>query len=531
MDPLTLENARFLRYSVYTLLIVVSVGCMVGRIGTVRSDRGKTPFLSANDRSRWATVRALVEFRTYSIDRVSFGRTGQRNPDWYTIDLVRHRARDGREHFYSSKPPLLPTLLAAKYWLVKQVTGATLAQDPFFVARVLLITTNVLPMVLYFCILVMLVEQLGMTDWGRIYVLGTATWGTFLTTFAVTLNNHLPAAVSVLLAILAAYQTMYRGKRHAFWYVLAGLAGAFAVANELPALSFFCLLTLAFVWHAPGRTLLWYVPAAGAVAAAFFLTTYLAHGSWRPPYAHRKDGPVAVTLPVELRESLQSVSKRQQVLDSLRSAGIELSPRAWVQDRPQPQRWVVWDPESHMRWALVDEGDQLTLRHWDNWYDYQGSYWLPGNVRGVDRGETSRWVYAFHVLVGHHGVFSLTPVWILSLVGMVLWIRRGETTVRWFAAMVLLLTVVCLAFYLARPLSDRNYGGVASGFRWVFWCTPLWLLTLLPAADALSQSRRGRTLAWILLAISTISTSYALLNPWSHPWLYAYWSYLGWVQP
>ena len=60
--------------------------------------------------------------------------------------------------------------------------------------------------------------------------------------------------------------------------------------------------------------------------------------------------------------------------------------------------------------------------------------------------------------------------------------------------MVLLLTVVCLAFYLARPLSDRNYGGVASGFRWVFWCTPLWLLTLLPAADALSRSRRGRML-------------------------------------
>ena len=175
----------------------------------------------------------------------------------------------------------------------------------------LLITTNVLPMVLYFCILVVLVERLGMTDWGRIYALGTATWGTFLTTFAVTLNNHLPAAVSVLVAVLAAYQTMYRGQRQAVWYVLAGLAGAFAVANELPALSFFCLLTLAFLWHAPGRTLLWYAPAAGAVAAAFFLTTYLAHGSWRPPYAHRKDGPVAVTLPAELRESLQSATQAE----------------------------------------------------------------------------------------------------------------------------------------------------------------------------------------------------------------------------
>ena len=61
MDPLTHESARSLRYTVYSLLIVVSVGCMVGRIWTVRSDRGKTPFLSANDRSRWATIRALVE--------------------------------------------------------------------------------------------------------------------------------------------------------------------------------------------------------------------------------------------------------------------------------------------------------------------------------------------------------------------------------------------------------------------------------------------------------------------------------------
>lgn len=525
------DSTRSLRYTVYLLLVIISVGCMVGRVWTVRSDRGRTPFLSANDRSRWATIRALVEYGTYSIDRVSFGRAGQRHPDWYTIDLVRHRARDGREHFYSSKPPLLPTLLAGKYWLVRRFTGATLAQDPFFVGRVLLITTNVLPMVLYFCVLVLFVERFGKTDWGRIYALGTATWGTYLTTFAVTLNNHLPAAISVLLSVLAAYQTIYRGQQHAGWYVLAGLAGAFAVANELPALSFFCLLTLAYLWHSPARTLLWYAPAAGAVAAALFFTTYLAHASWRPPYAHRKDGPVAITLPVELRETLERPATRKQVLDSVRAEGIELSPRAWVQEHPIPQRWVVWDPESHMRWALVDEGDKLSLRHWDNWYDYQGSYWRPGSARGVDRGEPSRLVYALHVLVGHHGVFSLTPVWLLSLVGMVLWLRGRDVPLRWFAAMVLLLTVVCLAFYLARPLADRNYGGVASGFRWVFWCVPLWLLTLLPAADALSHSRRGRLLAWTFLAISSVSTSYALLNPWSHPWLYAYWSYLGWVQP
>jgi len=30
------------------------------------------------------------------------------------------------------------------------------------------------------------------------------------------------------------------------------------------------------------------------------------------------------------------------------------------------------------------------------------------------RGEPTRLLYAVHVLVGHHGIFSLTPVWLLS---------------------------------------------------------------------------------------------------------------------
>ena len=65
----------------YLLLIALSVGNMLGRIFAVNSVdviglekylKGKNeknwqksrPFLSANDRSRWATVRSLVEHGT-----------------------------------------------------------------------------------------------------------------------------------------------------------------------------------------------------------------------------------------------------------------------------------------------------------------------------------------------------------------------------------------------------------------------------------------------------------------------------------
>src|SRR5205823_10468891 len=66
----------------------------------------------------------------------------------------------------------------------------------------------------------------------------------------------------------------------------------------------------------------------------------------------------------------------------------------------------------------------------DNWYDYPGSYWLPENLRGVDRGEVSPVRYAFNCLIGHHGLFSLTPIWVLSAVGCCIWISTFAPSAR-----------------------------------------------------------------------------------------------------
>jgi hypothetical protein len=81
-------------------------------------------------------------------------------------------------------------------------------------------------------------------------------------------------------------------------------------------------------------------------------------------------------------------------------------------------------------------------------------------------------------------------------------------------------TLVCLVFYLVRPEIDRNYGGVASGFRWMFWFAPLWLVAMLPAADRVSAVRWQRAVALVLLAASVLSVSYPTWNPWTHPWIY-----------
>ena len=56
------------------------------------------------------------------------------------------------------------------------------------------------------------------------------------------------------------------------------------------------------------------------------------------------------------------------------------------------------------------------------WYEFEGAYslYIPGVKHGIDwagrNGETKP-VYLFHLLFGHHGLFALTPLYLLAAVG------------------------------------------------------------------------------------------------------------------
>ncbi len=521
------------RYTVYLLLATVSCSIMLARIVSVESKtvspkKTHTPFLSANDRSRWCTVRSLVDEGTYAIDSMVKGK----DKNWHTIDRVRHRGPDGQQHYFSSKPPLLPTLIAAEYWGLRQLTGTSIAQSPLYVGRILLVTTNLLPLVLYFLLLVRWIERSATTDFGSILVFATATFGTFLTTFSVTINNHLPAAVSVLVAAYCAHRIWYDNRHQLRYFVIAGCGAGFAAANELPALSLLVLLGAGLMWKSPRQTMFGYLPAVILVAIAFFGTNFRAHGDWLPPYAHRTDGKdlhsfdAGAHLVEELEAGKIPDEIRKQLPAPLNKAARELG----LRKRYAGTGWELSDKEQGKRYALVQKGDRLKLREWGNWYDFAGSYWTSDLPRGVDLGEKSRKTYALHVLVGHHGIFSLTPVWILSVVGLAMMFGRGLSGQQALACLIFVLTVVCLVFYIGwRPVQDRNYGGVCSGFRWLFWFTPLWLMAMLPAADFFSKNRWLRWFAIVLLMVSVFSATYPWQNPWTHPWLFQYWESLGWI--
>ena len=441
----SLVAARIRRW--LDVIIWLSLIWFVCRVSVVKSREGDLPFQSANDRSRWCTVRALVDQGTYRIDDVIQDR------GWNTIDKVAHPGRDNKLHYYSSKPTLFPTLLAGMYWVWKQLTGIGLADRPMLVVRVLVGTVNGALLATLLFSLKHVVLRYAATSFGAVLVVATAAWGTYLTSFAVTINNHLVAAAAIMLTVASYLRAEDTGDRRPGNYLSCGFWSAFAVTNELPALSWLGVLLLRLAWRDGARTVKYFVPAAAVVFGLATWTNWQAHRSVVPPYAHRQPG-----------------------------------------------------------------GDWQS----GNWYVYPKSYWLPENRKGVDRGEPSIARYAWHVVAGHHGIVSLTPIWLLLPWGFPgRGDSRGQRGLWW---MSLVVTVVCLVFYIVlRPLGDRNYSGMASAFRWSFWLIPLWLVILVRAADRVAASRAAQCLAWLLWLVSAVSAAYAWWLPWQHPWIYAWW--------
>lgn len=478
------------------------------------------PTFSSNDRSRWATVRALVDgdgpdqppgrFIIGRRDRgmvlgslatalaaadplqaallAEAGYRARTRADsgiifedgWQSVDKI---LDPSSLEFYSSKPPFLATLLAGFYWILQQLFGWTLADQPQFVVRTLLVVLHILPLVLYLWLVVRLSLRHLAADWARLFVLAAACFGTLLTPFLLSLNNHTLGAFCVLFTmvlVLRVWERRCAGRDPGYVnFALAGLLAAFAVTNELPALAFLVgILVLLALWY-PYRALLLFLPAAMLVGAGFLGTNYWALGTWKPAYSH------------------------------------------------------FGDP----------------------WYEYEGSHWRkppPGQIKnGIDWAyfKETRGEYAFHLLLGHHGFFSLTPLWLLSLATMAAgswrWLRAGlplrgppaEASIPsaatppaaplpgWLPPFTLGLTVVVVGFYLLR--SD-NYGGWSNGPRWLLWLTPLLLLCLMPALDRLQRTRAGRWFAYLCLGFSVLAANYVLWNPWRMPWIYDFMQALGW---
>lgn len=524
----TTADTRHLCQALYAVLVAVVMGQATGRILSTQRvyepglhrEEGKAgdrrskwpatrpaamPTFSSNDRSRWATVRALVDEGTFVIGKRHLLREeavacllAATNPlgllpladyvaalrvesdrgclyrdegiifedGWQSVDKV---LKPDTCEFYSSKPPLLSVLLAGLYWLLKMLFGWSLATQPDLVVRTTVVLVNVLPFALYLALLARLLERYSTSDWAKLIVFTAACFATLMTPFVITINNHTVATCFVLFALYPALQIL-EGRDTVGRWLLAGLCTGLVVCNELPALAFAAGLGFLLLLHRPGRTLAFFVPAAAFPLVLLVALNWVALGQLRPAYS--EFGTI--------------------------------------------------------------------------WYTYEGSHWRnPTGRTGIDfaRNVESRAMYAVHVLVGHHGIFSLSPLWLLAFAAMLwqsaVWLGRRRARDSdvplspqagpplCLFPLTLAVSVVVIGFYLVK--SD-NYAGWSNGLRWLMWLTPLWLLCLVPVLERFSTSRWGRGLVYVLLIVSVLSVNFAPWNPWRHPWLYDWMEWMGWIR-
>jgi hypothetical protein len=204
---------------------------------------------------------------------------------------------------------------------------------------------------------------------------------------------------------------------------------------------------------------------------------------------------------------------------------------------PQTAKWFV--PAALIPLAAYFVTNWMATGGWKPFYLYYGtekylyeldgvrSYWHAPH--GLDQSLDSPLAYAFHCVLGHHGIFSLSPIFLLAIVPA--FRKDWLTGSRLRPAIVLggALSVAVLCFYLTRT-ANYNFGGNTFGLRWMIWLTPFWVLAMVPTLERFATRRAGLVISLVLLGVSVYSSASAAKNPWGESWLFQQMEQAGWID-
>jgi hypothetical protein len=140
----------------------------------------------------------------------------------------------------------------------------------------------------------------------------------------------------------------------------------------------------------------------------------------------------------------------------------------------------------------------------------------PGDIDGL---REPKHIYAFNVLLGHHGLFSMTPLYLFGLWELVrsLWRRQ------WLRESLLSLAALCafLGFYIFR---SRNYGGWCVGMRWLVPVMPLLLLYFGLWIDRVRLTR----VVWAALLPAFLISGFHVQDGLTSPFQFSVWH--NWLE-
>lgn len=257
-------NKNFLLFFLFLLIFIPITKPYVGCCG--------------NDASRIATIESLVERGTFVIDE---------SPFVTTIDKVKIRG-----HFYSSKPPILPSLGAGVYWLLHNGFGVSFPERPFtpnlayyLLTLILIGGSSALLLVYFFKAL----RWLKIKFFYRKLLVFTLALGTLILVFSSTFNNHTPAAAFLFIGFYYLLQAKFEPQKIERSLFLSGLFTTLATVVEFTAGAF---LILFFFYIASKSKLRKFAPRYiyGCLPFAIFhfILNYQITGDFIPQYFHKE---------------------------------------------------------------------------------------------------------------------------------------------------------------------------------------------------------------------------------------------------
>ena len=267
--------------------LVVAVAAVVVLWGTPPRPYGELAV------SRLATIYSLTHYGSFYLDAPE---GAPPNPFADTIDQVMVKGRrvgagvaDGR--MVSSKPPVLPLIMTAEYLVLNKVAGWDLDNEAD-VPRIVRFMTLTLVGAAYVVALVFFVRLLRLMKIppaGRIVMLAALAFGTQLWGFGAVLNNHVPAAAMLLVALYSAAGLGTGALAPTGWrFFVFGLASGLVAVLDVPSGIFGFFAAVYLVAKCPGKTLTWALAGAAIPVGIHIAVMIPVTGSPLPVQAHKE---------------------------------------------------------------------------------------------------------------------------------------------------------------------------------------------------------------------------------------------------
>src|SRR5215217_3732027 len=230
--------------------------------------------ISDDELARLATVQALVEQNTLSIDGSRYASTSAKV------------LRDG--HLYSNQPPLMAVLLAGPYRVMRGL-GYTFDSSPHWVMFILTLLGTTLPVAGAGGLVYRMGRLFELRRPLRTGLALAVVLGSGLVSYATVLNAHAPAAALALASAgCLVHVTITNRRMHgSVWLLLSGACAALAATFEPAAVVFvglFAAVVLALRWTVVQRLaglMVFLAGAAGPLALHVALVQRTTDNVWQ----------------------------------------------------------------------------------------------------------------------------------------------------------------------------------------------------------------------------------------------------------